>query len=128
MHGTFAGQLLLVGMGGFIGSSLRYALSIGVQRLAPTSFFPYGTMTVNVMGCFCIGLLAGLIESRQSLDPGLVLFLMVGVLGGFTTFSAYALESLVLAESGMLLKALANTALQVVVGLFAAWVGLLITR
>jgi CrcB protein len=128
MHGTFAGQILLVGMGGFIGSSLRYALSIGVQRTVPTSFFPYGTMTVNVVGCLCIGLLAGLIEARQSLDPGLVLFLMFGILGGFTTFSTYALESLVLAESGMLLKALANTVLQVVVGLFAAWVGLLVTR
>ncbi len=128
MQGMFAGQVLLVGLGGFIGSSLRFALSVGVQKLVPLSLFPYGTMTVNVLGCLLIGYLGGLLEIRQSLDTGMVLFLMVGILGGFTTFSTYAFESLTLAQNGMFLKAGLNIVLQVIFGLGAAWLGFQLVR
>ncbi len=65
-----------------------------VQRLVVTGVFPYGTLVVNVLGCFLIGILGGLAEYRQVLEPGQRLFLMIGVLGGFTTFSTFAFETL----------------------------------
>ena len=71
-------QVMLVGAGGFVGSALRYVVSVWVQRLAATGGFPYGTLAVNVIGCLLIGLLGGLAEYRQVLNPGQRLFLMVG--------------------------------------------------
>ena len=78
-------QVLLVGLGGAIGSSLRFIIGGWVQGLAPMSSFPYGTLAVNVIGCLLIGLLGGLAEYRGVLDPMQRAFLIIGVLGGFTT-------------------------------------------
>ena len=83
-------RVLLVGIGGFIGSVLRYWLSGGIQSAAPRSSFPYGTPAVNLLGCLAIGILAELAESRGFLRPDTRAFLFVGVLGGFTTLSAFA--------------------------------------
>lgn len=116
-------QLLLVGAGGFIGSVFRFLISGWVQRLAVTGVFPYGTLAVNVLGCFLIGILGGLAEYRQVLEPGQRLFLMIGVLGGFTTFSTFAFETLSLMQDAELLKSLVNTLLQVCLGLAAAFAG-----
>ena len=116
-------QLLLVGAGGFIGSVFRFLISGWVQRLAVTGVFPYGTLAVNVIGCFLIGILGGLAEYRQVLEPGQRLFLMIGVLGGFTTFSTFAFETLSLMQDAELLKSLVNTLLQVCLGLAAAFAG-----
>lgn len=120
--------LLWVGAGGFLGAILRYLLGGWVQRLAPMAGFPTGTLAVNVLGCLAIGLVAGLVELRHGLGPGLRLFLLVGLLGGFTTFSSFAWETLDLARASALTPALANVALQVVLGLAAAWAGLALTR
>ncbi len=120
--------LLWVGAGGFLGAILRYLLGGWVQRLTPAATFPTGTLAVNVLGCLAIGFVAGLVEMRHGLGPGLRLFLLVGLLGGFTTFSSFAWETLDLARSGALAPALANIALQVVLGLAAAWAGLALTR
>ena len=76
-----------VGSGGFLGALARYGLSGLVQRQLPLSTFPYGTLSVNLLGCFAIGILAGLAESRQLLGPELRTFALIGILGGFTTFS-----------------------------------------
>jgi CrcB protein len=113
----------MVGTGGFIGSSLRFLIGGWAQRLAPFSDFPIGTLLVNVSGCLLIGFLGGLAELRQVLDPGQRLFLLVGVLGGFTTFSTFAFESLSLAQDSEFLKAFLNTVLQVTLGFTAAWLG-----
>ena len=116
-------QILYVGLGGFIGSALRFLLGGLVQRLAPMGGFPIGTLAVNVLGCLAIGLLGGLADQRQVLDVGQRLFLMVGVLGGFTTFSSFALETLGLVQDGAMVKAMLNCVLQLVLGLAAAVAG-----
>jgi CrcB protein len=120
--------LLLVGLGGFVGSIGRYVLSGWVHRLMPYAAFPWGTLAVNVSGCFLIGLFSGLADSRQLWGPELRLFVMLGVLGGFTTFSSFAYETAALARDADLLRALANVALQVVIGLAAAWLAYAIAR
>jgi len=115
--------LLLVGAGGFVGSIGRYLVGGWVHRAAPFSSFPFGTMAVNVLGCLVIGLVGGLVESRQLFGPDLRVFLLIGVLGGFTTFSSFAFESLALARDAEIARAFANVAAQVVLGLAAAWLG-----
>lgn len=117
-----------VAAGGAVGSVLRFVLGGWAQRVSPLGEFPAGTLTVNVLGCLLIGLLAGLADYRQVLDPGQRAFLMIGVLGGFTTFSAFAFETLALAQDGALLRAGANVVLQVVLGLMAAMVGYTVAR
>lgn len=114
-------SVLLVGCGGFLGSAGRYLLSGWVHRLAPYSTFPWGTLAVNVSGCFLIGIFSGLADSRQLWGPELRLLVMIGVLGGFTTYSSFAFETVALAREADLLRALANVVLQVVLGLLAAW-------
>jgi len=128
MERFYFGQVVLVGLGGFLGSGLRFALSGWVQRMFAHSQFPFGTMTVNVVGCLLIGYLGGIAEQRQLMDSSMRLFLLVGVLGGFTTFSTFAYESLTLAEDSQYFKMMLNVVLQVVVGFSAAWLGLIIAR
>ncbi|MDJ0926297.1 MAG: fluoride efflux transporter CrcB [Gammaproteobacteria bacterium] len=121
-------QLLLVGAGGFVGSILRFVIGGWAQRLSPSGGFPIGTLTVNLLGCLLIGVLGGLADYRQVLEPGQRLLLMVGLLGGFTTYSTFAYESLQLGQDGELLKVLANIVLHVVLGLVAAYAGYVAAR
>lgn len=120
--------VLLVGCGGFVGSASRYLLSGWVHRLAPYSTFPWGTLVVNVAGCFLIGIFSALADSRQLWSPEMRVFAMIGVLGGFTTFSSFAYETAALARDPDLWRALANVGLQVVLGLLAAWLGYALAR
>ena len=129
MIGTIgAPSWLLVGLGGFIGSVGRYAGSGLAHRLLPQSAFPVGTLAVNVAGCLLIGLLAGLAEIRGVLSPAARVFLLIGVLGGFTTFSTFGYETLQMMRDGQLLRGTLNVTLQVVAGLFAVWAGDAIAR
>lgn len=121
-------RLLWVGAGGFIGSSLRFLVSGWVYRALPTAAFPWGTLAVNVLGCFLIGLASGVAESRGVLGPGLRLFLLIGLLGGFTTFSTFAYETVTLGQDSETARALANVGLQVVCGLVAVWAGSVVAR
>ncbi len=121
-------DVLWVGLGGFVGSSLRFVVSGWVHRLPGTSAFPYGTLVVNVVGCLLLGFLGGWAEHRQVLAPATRLFLMIGVLGGFTTFSTFAYETLAFAHGADVARALANIGLQVVLGLAAAWFGFSVAR
>ena len=115
--------ILLVGAGGFIGSATRYLVGAWVRSVSGTSWIPYGTLTVNVVGCFLIGLIAGLAESRQFLGAGTRAFIVVGLLGGFTTFSAFGYETIVMVREGHMVAAAANVGLQIVLGLTAVWIG-----
>lgn len=116
-------NILLVGFGGFIGSVLRYLASGYVQQASKSVDFPYGTLAVNVMGCFAIGFLAQLAESRGVLASESRLFVFVGILGGFTTFSSFGNETLNLARDSQMMNALANVGMNVVIGLLAVWLG-----
>lgn len=115
--------ILLAGLGGFIGSAGRYLIGGWVHGLMPFTSFPFGTLVVNVSGCFLIGLLGGLVEARQLLGPDVRVFLFIGVLGGFTTFSSFAYETLALTRDAEFSRALFNIAAQVILGLGAAWLG-----
>ena len=120
--------LLWVGLGGFIGSICRFALGGAAHQLLHKSAFPYGTMVVNLVGCFAIGVVGGLVETRQLFTLETRMFLLVGLLGGFTTFSTFGYESLTLVRDGQVLASLANIAVQVVAGIFLVWVGYGLTK
>ena len=116
-------QLLWVGLGGFLGSVGRFVISGFFNRLSPALAFPIGTLAVNIFGCFLIGLLHGLAESRNMLGTDTRIFLFIGVLGGFTTYSTFGFESLALLKDGAMLKASANIIIHVFLGLAAVWLG-----
>ena len=128
MGDSYLGQVVLVGCGGFMGSVARFMLGGWVHRLVPAATMPLGTLVVNVLGCLAIGVVGGLVETRQILTPGSRAFVMIGVLGGFTTFSTLSFETLELARHGDVLKAGANVVLQVALGLAAAWTGFVLGR
>ena len=113
----------MVGAGGFVGSALRYSTSIWVQRWAGATQFPLATLAVNVIGCLAIGLIAGAADTRVELSHGAWLFLVVGVLGGFTTFSAFGNEVFMLAQGGHRLHALGHVVLHLLLGIGAAVLG-----
>lgn len=87
--------------------------------------FPIGTVTVNVLGCLAIGFLGGLLELRQVLDPEHRAFVLIGVLGGFTTFSTFAYETLGLLHAAEFGRSLLNIVGHVLLGIGAAWIGYL---
>ena len=115
--------IVLVGVGGFIGAVLRYLISDWVNGIFHILSLPYGTLTVNVIGCLLIGILAGLSENRNLLGPETRALLLVGVLGGFTTFSTFGNETVELLKDGKSIAALSTVALHVCLGLVAVWVG-----
>jgi CrcB protein len=113
---------LLVALGGAAGAVLRHWVSMAVQRsLGPG--FPWGTLAVNVSGCFMMGLVAGVAERQGSLTPAARLFLVVGVLGGFTTFSAFANETVGAARAGAMQVSIMNVLGSVGSCLAAVWLG-----
>lgn len=115
-------KLVYIAIGGAFGSVLRYLVSGWVQRLTP-GVFPIGTMVVNLSGCVVIGFLAALLTGPLVVREEYRVGLLVGVLGGYTTFSSFSLDTNRLADSGQFLSASANVLLSVGVGLAATWVG-----
>jgi len=120
-------RFVLVASGGALGSMARYALTEFVHRYAPASF-PYGTFVVNAVGCLLFGAVVGLAEGRVLLGVGARTFLLVGVLGGFTTFSSFSYESLQLARDGQFALAAVNGLGQLAVGFLAVWAGFSLVR
>jgi len=115
--------ILLIGIGGALGSILRYLTSVVVSKYFQSAF-PWATFTANILGCLIIGIILGLFEKQQITNPDLKFFLITGFCGGYTTFSAFAAENVNLFQSGNSLMAFAYIAVSVVVSLFAVWVGL----
>ena len=120
--------LLFVGIGGMIGSIARYKAGGWVLHLTSLEKFPYSTFAVNVVGCLVAGVLAGLVEKYGWFSTDTRLFLFAGLLGGFTTFSAFGLDALYLLRRGDMLTAISYAGLSVILGLSAAWVGLRIAQ
>ena len=114
---------LAVGLGGFIGSIARYRLGGLVLQHSLGSRFPVATLTVNLAGCLLVGLLAGWVEHRHALGPAMRLLLITGFCGGFTTFSAFGLETLYLMRRDSLALAALNVVLSVAGGIAGAWIG-----
>ncbi len=121
-------KFLYVGLGGFIGALLRYVIGGFAHEIFSKTWLPVGTFVVNMLGCFLIGLLMGLAESRQVLTPEVRLLVVTGLLGSLTTFSTFAYESSTLLRDGELLFAAVNIGLQLVVGLAAVYGGLNISQ
>src|SRR5687767_1653737 len=120
-------DFLWVGLGAFLGANLRYALGLWVVNRFGASF-PLHTMLINVTGSLAIGLVLVLMTERLLVDPAWRLLLVVGFLGGYTTFSSYTFEALVLAEAGQWGRALWYVLGSNVLGLAAAFAGMLLAR
>ena len=113
---------LIIGLGGFIGTILRFLLSSSIEKSFATSF-PIGTILVNLIGCFLIGLLSGYFTQKLGDQTQLFFFLTIGVLGGFTTFSAIAMDSQVFIENGEYLKMLTYISVQAILGIALCLIG-----
>ncbi len=114
---SLAFGMLMVGCGGFIGAVGRYAVSEWLQGGNGPGGLPWGTIAVNLLGCLLIGLVAGLIEARDSFNPELRMFVVVGLLGGFTTFSTFGYEAFAMLRDAAYLRAVFYMGLQLVAGL-----------
>ena len=117
------GNLVLIGVGGFVGAIARFWLSGRVQDLSGSIGFPYGTLVVNLAGCFLLGVLSYLVDARGLFSPEARSLLIVGLLGAFTTFSTFSSESLNFLMSGETLRAMINVSSSVLLGILAVWVG-----
>jgi fluoride exporter len=117
---------LLVGLGSFVGGISRYLISKLITEQVTTTF-PFGTFTVNVVGCFLIGLVYGW-GSKNVLELNTQFFLTTGILGGFTTFSAFSIETFNLMNTGQSTMAITYVALSVAVGLLATFTGYVLMR
>ncbi len=121
-------KILMVGIGGFAGSICRYILSDFSQKIFDNPFFPYGTLTVNVAGCLLIGLLGGLAETRQIFTPEIRALILIGFLGGFTTFSTFGYEIFTASRDGQFIAALTNLMLHLILGFGSVWAGFSISK
>ena len=120
-------RIFFISLGAILGANARYLVSLwAVERLGAT--FPYGTVIVNISGCFLIGLLNGLVENGLVISPNVRLGLSVGFLGAYTTFSSFGLESINLLRNGSTGASLMNIALSLAGGLVAVVLGLYCAR
>lgn len=120
-------QLLAIAAGGATGALFRFWVSNGVYAALGRDF-PYGTLAVNVLGSLAMGFLYVMLLERSALEPVWRGFVLVGLLGAFTTFSTFSIETLNLIEAGQLLRAVVNMLLSVSACVFAAYVGVLAGR
>jgi len=119
-------NVLAVAIGGALGAMTRYGAGIAATRFLGQAF-PYGTLGVNILGCLIMGLLVGGFAGREPVDPALKLFLTTGVLGGFTTFSAFSLETIMLYDRRPAL-AVMYVAASIILSLVACAIGLKVMR
>ncbi len=118
---TMIKQLLVVGCGGFAGAILRYLVSGWAQGLFKSGF-PYGTMTVNAIGSLVLGFLAG-VSQNAIVSPTVRMFLGIGLLGAFTTFSTFSYETMMLIRTGSFFEAFLNVAVSIFIGLLLVYAG-----
>ncbi|EKD26748.1 MAG: hypothetical protein ACD_79C01035G0003 [uncultured bacterium] len=116
-------DILFVGLGGFLGSIIRYKISGFFLHMYANAKFPWGTFFVNLFGCLLIGIIAGVAEKYLYFTNQMRIFLITGFLGGFTTFSAFGFESMYLFKRGDTLLAFSYIIGSVVLGIFFVWLG-----
>jgi len=120
-------QCLIIGLGGALGAVARYALSSYIYQKYIHSF-PWGTFTVNILGCFILGIVYVFGVEILTLSPSTRLFVSVGFIGAFTTFSTFSLETLNLIKNGEIKTALLYGPGSLILGLFAVWLGVIIAQ
>ena len=123
--------ILYIAIGGALGSVLRFLTTVLVSKFCPENSgfqFPLATFIANVIGCFLIGLFLGILAKNQLTDSNLKWLLVTGFCGGFTTFSAFGIENFNLLQNNNTLLAFSYIALSIILGLFAVWFGLFITK
>jgi CrcB protein len=119
-------KLSIIGAGGFIGAVLRFLISSWVQTRSGSIVFPFGTLAVNMIGCLVIGFLTYLVETRSFFSVETRSFILIGLLGAFTTFSTFGNETLGLIRDSRIDLAALNAGSQVVVGVGLVWLGRII--
>jgi fluoride exporter len=119
--------IIYIAIGGAIGSVLRFLTTILVSKFWSNQF-PLATFIANIIGCFLIGLFIGVLAKNQLTDSNLKWFLVTGFCGGFTTFSAFGIENITLLQNNNSILAFGYIALSIILGLFAVWFGLFITK
>ena len=120
-------NLLLIGVGGFIGAVLRYIIS-GFFYDFYGDKFPYGTLAVNIIGCFVLGFFITLAEGKFIISPQMRSFVAIGLLGAFTTFSTFSFETLALLQNELYTSAFLNIFISVLAGIFAVWAGIVLAK
>lgn len=123
--------ILYIAIGGALGSVLRFLTTVLFSKFCPENSgfqFPLATFIANVIGCFLIGLFLGILAKNQLTDSNLKWLLVTGFCGGFTTFSAFGIENIKLLQNNNTLLAFSYIALSIILGLFAVWFGLFITK
>ncbi len=120
-------NFLIVGIGGAFGAMLRHGTGLLFLKSGLTNF-PWSTLIINILGSFCIGIIVGLLAHAQNWSEEIRLFTVVGILGGFTTFSAFSLEAILLFERGQYLYAGLYVAGSVLISIAATFLGLFLIR
>lgn len=125
--GIILGELSAIAAGGALGALVRFWVSGGIYAWLGRDF-PYGTLSVNFIGSFFIGIAFILLTERLTLGAEARAFILIGFLGAFTTFSTFSLETLILLQEGLLIKAAGNILLSVFLCIFATWIGIILAR
>lgn len=120
-------NLLIVGSGGFIGSIMRYLVQVFVEK-GQASTFPWGTFVANIAGSFIIGIVFALAEKGNLMNAEWRLFFAVGICGGFTTFSSFAYNNLILLKENSIGQLLFNIGGSLFVGILAVYLGIILVR
>jgi len=120
-------NILIIGIGGFIGAILRYLLSGYFYNLYGNKF-PYGTLAVNIIGCLILGFFITLAEGKFIVSPQMKSFVAIGLLGAFTTFSTFSFETLVLLQRELYISAFLNIFISISAGLLAVWLGIILAK
>ena len=120
-------RVAIIGLGGFLGAIFRYALTGLAHRIWATTF-PIGTLIVNIVGCFFLGAVMYLVQSHGAMSPNARLFITIGLLGAFTTFSTFGYETIALVNDREFIYAVWNIISNLMLGLLAVWLGRLVMR
>jgi CrcB protein len=120
-------NIMYIAAGGALGAVMRFLVSTGIHSLLGRGF-PYGTLTVNVLGSFLMGILFIFLTERSSLGPEWRALILIGFLGAFTTFSTFSIETLNLIENGAMARAMANILVNVITCILATWLGIILGR
>jgi CrcB protein len=120
-------RVAIIGLGGFFGAICRYALTGLAHRIWATTF-PIGTLIVNIVGCFFLGAVMYLVQSHGAMSPNARLFITIGLLGAFTTFSTFGYETIALVNDREFIYAVWNIISNLMLGLLAVWLGRLVMR